>query len=245
MLNFFSALAFLTIIPVPAQAPLDDGKKVLYFPLVGLLIGCLLVAVDYLGSLVFYQEIRVVVDILFLAVISGGLHLDGLADSADGLLSNRPRERALEIMRDPHMGVMGGLAIIFCLSLKSAGLMGLGGKMFWLWLLAAPAFARTALVVGLVFMDYVRKNEGLGKDFFQRNNYGLLKLSFLPFPLPFLLGWEVGIKVIVLTVGISIALLWFFKFKLGGMTGDTLGALSEGVETTVLLTGGLVSMNQI
>lgn len=245
MLNFFSALAFLTIIPVPAQTPQDDGRKVLYFPLVGLLIGCLLVAVDYLGSRVFYQEIRVVVDILFLAIISGGLHLDGLADTADGLLSNRPRERALEIMRDPHLGVMGGLAIIFCLLLKAAGLMGLGGTMYWIWLLTAPAFARTALVFGLVFMDYVRKSEGLGKHFFQKNNYGLLKLSFLSFPLPFFLGWEAGLKAVALAGGVSIVLLWFFKMKIGGMTGDTLGALSEGVETIVLLTGGLVSMNQI
>ena len=114
-MNFLSAIGFLTILPVPKSARTFDGKQVIYFPLVGLIIGAMLWTVDWIFSCFANIEIRVIGDVLFLAIISGALHLDGLADSADGLFSHRSREQILEIMKDSRIGVMGVLALIFCL----------------------------------------------------------------------------------------------------------------------------------
>jgi len=240
MVNFLSALGFLTILPMPAKAFRVDGRQILYFPLVGLLIGALLYGVDKLGTLYATQEIRVVADALFLAVISGALHLDGLADSADGLFSHRPKERILEIMQDSRIGVMGALAIIFCLMLKMAGFAGLSGPDYEIFLLTAPALARTGQVVGLVFMDYARQEGGKSQLFFQNKKYHLLALGAIPLALPFWISIETGLMVLLLFLSGTILLLWFFQKGIGGMTGDTLGAQTELIESVILITGALV-----
>lgn len=240
MVNFFSAIGFLTIIPMPAKAFRADGRQILYFPMVGLLIGGLLYGVDRLGALYATQEIRVVADVLFLAVISGALHLDGLADSADGLFSHRPKERILEIMQDSRIGVMGALAIIFCLLLKMAGFASLNRPGYEIWLLVAPALARTSQVVGLVFMDYARADGGKSQLFFQKKKYHLLSLGVIPIALPFSISIEIGLMVLFLFTTGTVLMLWFFKKGIGGITGDTLGAQTELIESVILITGALV-----
>ncbi len=94
MRNFFSALSFLTLIPSGGLAGKPEGASILYFPLVGLLVGGLVVGVDWLGSLFLYDELRILTDVAFLAWITGGLHLDGLADSADGLYFHQDKEKS-------------------------------------------------------------------------------------------------------------------------------------------------------
>ncbi|GJL79811.1 MAG: adenosylcobinamide-GDP ribazoletransferase [Nitrospinaceae bacterium] len=240
MVNFVSALGFLTIIPMPAKAFRVDGRQIIYFPMVGLLIGGLLFGVDKLGALYATQEIRVVADIMFLAIISGALHLDGLADSADGLFSHRPKEKILEIMQDSRIGVMGALAVFFCLTLKMAGLSGLTGPGYEIWLFIAPALARTSQVIGLVFMDYARREGGKSQIFFQRKKYQLLALGIIPIALPFWIAIETGILVLLLFLSGTALMLWFFQKAIGGITGDTLGALTEVMECVLFLTGALI-----
>ena len=236
MSNFFSALSFLTILPAPkGNLPWKDGRQVMYFPLVGLLMGAMLWGMDHLLSLYFNEVIRSILDVLFLAVISGGLHLDGLADAADGLLSHRPREEMLRIMKDGRIGAMGTLALIFCLLLKCAGIYALEDESRWVWLLAAPALARSAQVAGLVFMDYARKEGGIANHFFQKGKYRFLAWTPLPFLPPFFLGMETGLVALFSFILLTAALLLYFKDKIGGMTGDTLGAMSEILETAVLV----------
>jgi adenosylcobinamide-GDP ribazoletransferase len=240
MVNFFSALGFLTIIPMPAKAFKVDGRQILYFPLVGLLIGALLYGVDKIGVLYATQEVRVVADVLFLAVITGALHLDGLADSADGLFSHRPKERILEIMQDSRIGVMGALAILFCLLLKMAGFAGLNRPGYEIWLFVAPALARTGQVVGLVVMDYARPEGGKSQLFFQKKKYHLLALGVIPIALPFSISIGTGLMVLFIFLTGTALMLWFFKRGIGGITGDTLGAQTELMESAILITGALV-----
>lgn len=238
MLNFLSALSFLTIIPSPKKdLPWEDGRKILYFPLVGLLIGGMLCGADHVFSIFLGGEVRAVLDVLFLAVISGGLHLDGLADSADGLLSHRPEEKMLEIMRDERIGAMGTLALMFCISLKFAGIMGLEEDSRWIWLLTAPALARSAQVMGLVFMDYARKEGGIANNFFRKGEYRLLALIPLPALIPFFLGVTAGLVTLFSFILFAVFLMSFFRRKIGGMTGDTLGAMSEIVEAAIIIAG--------
>jgi len=244
MKNFISALGFLTLIPIPRNAFREDGRQIACFPWVGLLLGLMLAGVDKLCSLFMYPELRAIVDILFMAAITGALHLDGLADTADGVFAHRSRERALEIMKDPRIGVMGTLAIIFCLLLKIAGIYGLQGDSYAIWLITAPVYARTGQVAGLIFLNYARQDQGKSQLFFQKGKYALLLPAILPLLLPFYTGILPGITVLMLFLLTTGALLVFFQRKLGGMTGDTLGALTEITEMLILIIGGVVCMDQ-
>lgn len=228
---------------MPANSFNVDGRQIMYFPLVGLLIGSLLYGVDTLGVQFATQEIRVIADALFLAVISGALHLDGLADSADGLFSHRPKERILEIMQDSRIGVMGALAILFCLLLKMAGFSGLNQPGYEIWLFTAPALARSSQVVGLVFMDYARPEGGKSQIFFQKKQYHLLGFAIIPIALPFWISIETGLLILFLFIAGNLLLLWFFQRGIGGITGDTLGAQTELIESVILITGALTVLN--
>ncbi len=121
--SFLAALRFLTIIPVSWKST-EDGKffrsSVIWFPLIGLLIGLLAALLVLLLSPYLTSSVLAVFSIVLLAGISGFLHLDGLADSGDGLLSSRPRDIALSIMRDSRSGAMGVIVLIFLLLAKFA-----------------------------------------------------------------------------------------------------------------------------
>ncbi len=238
-MNFLAAIGFLTIIPVPARAVKEDGNQILYFPLVGLFIGCLLIGVDYLLSLTSQLEYRVVGDALFLTIITGALHLDGLADTADGFFSHRPKEEILKIMKDSRIGVMGVLALLFCILLKLAGIAAIIRTDSLIWLILAPALGRVAQVVGLVFVDHVSSEKILAELFYQRGKYYLLLLC----PLPFLIIFYLNVVLALASLGFFILLIFglliFCKNKIGGITGDTLGAITEIIETVFLLIGGM------
>jgi len=237
-LKFLSAIGFLTIIPVPSPAISTDGRQVLYFPLVGLFIGGLLYGLDQLLSLAPYPEIRIVGDVLFMVIISGALHLDGLADTADGLFSHRPREQMLEIMKDPRIGVMGVLAILFCVLLKLAGVAGLIRAESLIWLAMAPALARTALVIALVFVNHVPSEKTLAETFYQQGKYYLLALCPLPFAALLYIDGVMALASLMIFAVLLSGLLLHFRNKIGGITGDTLGATTEIIETLFLLIGG-------
>lgn len=238
MNSFLSALSFLSILPAPRNRHFNN-QIVVHFPLVGLLIGGLLIGVDWLGTLVFPDFLRCVVDVLFLAVVTGALHLDGLADSADGLFSHRPRNRVLEIMKDPRVGVMGVLAVLFCVLIKTGGIGGIGETNIWLWLLLAPALARASQVIGLMFMKDAREGEGIGSSLYQKGNFKTLTGCLVPLVIPFLFNFRTGILMFVVFASSTAVLLIYFQYRIGGMTGDTFGAMTEIVET-VLLTAGAV-----
>ncbi|QPJ65620.1 MAG: adenosylcobinamide-GDP ribazoletransferase [Candidatus Nitrohelix vancouverensis] len=237
-MNFLSAIGFLTTLPVPNKAFREDGRQILYFPLVGLIIGVLLYAVDSIAAMILPHPLRAAVDVAFLTLISGGLHLDGLADCADGLFSHRDRERSLEIMKDSRIGVMGALALILCLLLKYASLISICGSAAAVWLIAAPAFARASLSVGLVTMSHARAEKGLGNYLYQKGNYALLALCPLALVIPFADGIVEACVAIGGAILITSVTLGWFKSRLGGVTGDALGALSEILETFILVAGG-------
>jgi len=242
MAGFLSALTFLTLIPVPGNRVEIDSRMTIYFPLVGLVIGGILLCVDYAAGLVFGKEVRAAFDVLVLAVTSGGLHLDGLADTADGVFSHRKREEVLQIMRDPRTGVMGVLAVFFVMQIKWVALMDLGWQGHWMIFLVVPAMARSSLVMGLVFMRNARGKDSLGSGLFQKGRYGNLGLCWIPFLVPFCFDVRGGMILLTGFAILLVVLLWFFKKRLGGMTGDTLGASSEIIESALFLIVGATSV---
>jgi len=238
--NFFSAMAFLTVIRLPGTKNTTHADSILFFPIIGLFIGGLLVGVDYVGSLIFSNELRALIDVLFLATITGGLHLDGLADSADGFFSHKNKTRILEIMRDSRMGPMGGLALIFCLLFKTAGIESIEYSIAWPLLLVAPSISRFALVTGLVLMHNARGPESLGANFYQKGNYKFMVTGFVPAAILILWNPQSAVSVLSIALITIFMVLTYFNKRIGGVTGDTLGALSEITETIIFIAGGIV-----
>jgi len=224
---------------VPSSARNFDGRQVIYFPLVGLMIGGMLWSVDWALSRFAYEEIRIVGDVLFLAVITGAFHLDGLADTADGFFSHRPKERILEIMKDSRIGVMGVLALIFCLIMKMSGIAGIKHPVSSLWFIIVPGLARTAQVVGLTLVEHVNSQNALAGNFYQRNNWTALLFCPLPVALILFLDIATGVIAILLFSLLVFGLFYFSKKIIGGITGDTLGATTEMVEAFFFIFAGL------
>lgn len=236
----FSALSFLTILPIGKERLEPSPNAALFFPVVGMGIGLFIFGVDQFATDFLFPEVRALLVVLLLAVISGGLHLDGLADSADGLLSHRSREKMLSIMHDPRIGTMGVLALLFCLTFKWVALIALSSPGSKYWILAAPAIARVALVAGLVAYPHARPQGGTHSTFYQKGKWLLLFMAWIPLSIPFFQHWISGVAALLLFFSVFIMFSRFVIGKLGGITGDTLGALCEIMETCMLLLGALI-----
>ena len=237
MTSWWIALQFLTRLPVTLAgmpAPEQIGRSLLFYPLVGLLIGLLLLFAQHLlsDSAVLLQAA------LLLTVwvgISGGLHLDGLADSADAWVGGfGDRERTLAIMKDPRSGPIAVVVLVLLLLLKFAALVALLESGAGLLLLLVPWLARCLLPVLFLTTPYVRAG-GLGQALAEH-----LPRQQLPWMLGanavamLLFGWPALLALLVAGV-IFIWLRILMLKRLGGATGDTAGALLEIAECSVLL----------
>ena len=236
--TFCTSLRFLTIVPVSWKMEEDHlffRSSVIWFPFVGLLIGLAAATVVMCAAPFIPASLLAVLAMFLLSGFSGFLHLDGLADSGDGLLSSRPRERALAIMRDSRSGAMGVIALIFLLLAKYAALSTLSPPYLFAALLLMPIGGRTAILVCMALLPYARKEEeGLGQLFYSSQRYtaaGVGTLFFLFSCVIFL-----GSETVYLFILYSLTLIFFSYFcfrKLGGATGDTLGAVCELSELSI------------
>jgi adenosylcobinamide-GDP ribazoletransferase len=238
MRDLADAFGFLTALPLGKGRDLDAPRTVPYFPLVGLVLGAALALGDSLFSRLWPAPVASLLDVLLLAALSGGLHLDGLGDTADGLLSHRPPERVLEIMRDSRTGVMGVLAIVFVLGIKWASLQSLGSQRA-LWLLVIPAYSRGAMMFGIRFLPYGRPGGGLGTDFFAQKP-SWTSLSTIGVPVLFSLLLEGSFLGLNMSFAVLTGLiLLYYRRRLGCLTGDMLGALTEVEEAALFLIAAL------
>ncbi len=231
---FWIALQFLTRVPVPAHAPPEPGEAgrvVLYYPLVGLAIGGLLwLVAGLLGDV--EPLVRAAVLLAVWVGVTGGLHLDGLADTADAFVGGHgDRERTLAIMKDPYCGPMGVTAIGLVLLVKFAVLAMLPSALLWL----VPLLGRSLIPALFLNTPYVRPG-GLGEA---------MQAELPPSAARGVLV-AVGLFALLFFGGaglwaLLVAAFWWFVFRawllgrLGGTTGDTAGALVEIGESLVLL----------
>jgi len=205
-----------------------------YFPVVGLLLGGMTAAFDQIVLRIWPVQIGSILDVVFLVLLTGAFHIDGLGDAADGLFGHRPKEKILEIMKDSRIGVMGLTAIICALLLKYAGIMGLTSDRSLL-LVIIPAYARAGMVFGIRYLDYGRSEEGIGYGFFGES----LKPSaftgcLLPVVFSLFLGWK-AVWVNVCFLALVAGILGYYKKRIGCITGDMLGAMTETVESLLFL----------
>lgn len=231
--GFFSALQFITVIPLGKGGIWEPRGMIAWFPAVGLVLGGLLAGVDFLAGRLWSPVGAALADVAFLAAVTGGFHLDGLADTADGLYGRRPRERALEIMKDSRIGAMGVLAILFGLTLKGVGIAGLESQRPWLlWLV--PAYARAAMVVGIRALPYGRGAEGTGFALFEtRLGWGALTGLPVLALLSLGLGWPGALTLNAGFALVCAGLVAAYRRKLGCITGDMLGAMAEITEALI------------
>lgn len=232
-----AAFRFLTIIPMPGTfgTDYDDLKGALpFFPVVGIVLGLISGAAAWVSWQFLPPPVAAVTVTFVLLSFSGALHLDGLADSADGFFSSRERNRMLEIMRDSRIGVMGVIAVVMILLLKVSVLSGLERDDAVRAVLVMPVAGRAALVMMIYFLPYVRKEGGLGSPFYSGRAGWSLWLALV---LLFVAGLAaMGIKGLVAVTVVMIVVFLFSRLclrKIGGATGDTLGASCELAETVV------------
>jgi adenosylcobinamide-GDP ribazoletransferase len=232
--GWLSALQFLTIIHWGSNRTFDARAALPFFPICGLCIGALIVAMDTVATLFWPRPVVALVDLMALVLISGALHIDGVADTADGLYGQRKPEHAMAIMKDSHIGAMGLVAVLCCFTAKWAGLIALGANAK-LWLFLVPAYARAAVIPAIKVLPYGRPEGGTGQAFFNKP-LGLSAFwGFVPLVLISLLMGFDALKInlgFVLMVGL--VLRWYQR-KLGAITGDMLGALIEFTEAGLFI----------
>jgi adenosylcobinamide-GDP ribazoletransferase len=235
-MGFWIALQFLTVIQVPFKndpEAREIASSLVFFPVVGLLIGVILFLVNWGLGEVFPAVVTAALTLIVWVLVSGALHLDGLADTCDGLAGGTP-ERRLEIMKDSHTGAFGVAGICLLLLVKFAAMVSLSG---WNWetLMLAPLLGSWAMVLAITAFPYARKS-GAGLAFKQGANVlRLLVASIITLAAAILLAGWWGIVMMAITCLITLLLGIFFKSRLGGLTGDTYGAIKEVNEAAALL----------
>ncbi len=232
MRSLFVALGFLTSIPVrtPAPQPGDLGRAAIWFPFVGVVIGAILVVAQLILTRFFAPLLAGALIVVVWIAVTGGLHLDGLADCGDGLLAATTRERRLEIMRDPRLGTFGGTVLVMHLLIKTLAVASLTASIA---LLLAPALARWLML--FVARQSAARPGGLGAAF----SAGLPKTSWIGaaiVPLVLLVpGAPRSIFAAIAAAFVTLGIIRLTRSRLGGVTGDVLGMTIEVVEVVVLL----------
>ncbi len=236
MSSFFAALQFLTLFPWPRgteRSAGEVGRAAVFFPVIGFLLGLILVLVNFLLAPFASPELLSVLLVALLALLTGGLHLDGIGDTFDGLSAGDDRESVLRIMDDSRVGAFALIAIVLVLLLKIHALASIDvdrGRA----LLAAPVLSRWAMILlgyrskaaktglGSILIDHLRT-----KHFFFATFITLLLVAAI------LHG--VGIAMMVWVAVLTLVSKTYFHRRMGGVTGDTFGAVGELSETSVLV----------
>ncbi|MBI1821003.1 MAG: adenosylcobinamide-GDP ribazoletransferase [Nitrospirae bacterium] len=238
--QFAAAWNFLTIIPFPfagkeTVSAEDLGRSLTAFPWVGLALG-LMAGAAYLGLSQALPQALVALSVIFLLTIATrGLHMDGLADTLDGL-QGRTREISLKIMKESTIGTFGALGLIFALGFKVSALFSLPPReaIKALWMM--PLLGRWVFVTLLVYFPYARPEGGLGSAFVShaKPSNWIWATLFTGVAAILIASWWGAVLA-----GITLSLTWmagrYFKSRLGGVTGDTVGGTGEVVETVTLI----------
>lgn len=259
LLGFVVAMQFLTIIPMPIQVPFEKKvlhKGIVFFPIVGVLIGVILSLFGFALPYVMPPALASIIIVLLWIVLSGGLHMDGLMDSADGLLSRRSRAEMLDIMKDSRVGSFGVLAAIFVIALKWSSLytiltmiqlkqlsivwliLIIIGTVMWSrwWMVIAISSWKPARSGGLgalfhgIGLNYVSISTALSLFIYLIS----LMIYVAKYPMDVHFLW-LAIVIPIMSAIIGWITAKWMKAKLDGLTGDTYGAMTEMIESLILV----------
>lgn len=218
-------ISFFTRLPFGKFVSYDDEtykKGLVMFPIVGAIIGAILAFISLWSWPSIY--LRGMILVIGYVALTGGIHLDGLADACDGLFSNRDRERVLAIMKDSHIGAFGVMALILYFMSLFIGMMLLPPE----WIMFMPIIGRTMAYFSAGHADYARPDLGMGKVFIDTikpwpSSILMLAVSGITF---YYLS-SAGLMSAFAALGITYLILVKSKRVIGGMTGDTIGMVIE------------------
>lgn len=243
MNHFLSALQFLTILRIGELKSFEPRSFVAYFPIVGMILGLFTAFVDMLmRQLGVSNIIASLLDVILMIILTGAFHIDGLADTADGLYGHRGVERSLAIMKDSRIGAMGATAVFCILGMKWSGIYSLSQHRFFLIMLI-PSYARFAMIFGIRFLKYGRQTEGIAHRFFE---IPLTIFAFFWGIIPVFLSFFMGTRSIILNLSFCIlvpAILIFYHKRIGCITGDMLGAMNEITEAVLFVVCSIGSVS--
>ncbi|MEN8614119.1 adenosylcobinamide-GDP ribazoletransferase [Dehalogenimonas sp. THU2] len=251
-MSFLAALRFLTSIPIPFRRenwdrPLSQqqfARSLVYYPFIGLVIGGILCGLYWLFSHFLPVFLADALLLGSLVMLTGGLHLDGVIDTFDGLAGgHRVPERRKQIMKEPGAGAIGVVAAIVLLLLKFTALISVPESVIYSALILMPVLSRWAMVYAVFRYPYARE-QGMGKELKGGSAAivpVLATLSALAIA-ALTAGWR-GIVAMLVIWLLTVMLARFFQGKFQGLTGDTYGAINEISEFAVLLLVVLFSFN--
>ncbi len=243
-LNFLgsavAALRFLTILPVSWKVD-QDGENLkrclIWFPAVGLMIGLFVCCLALFFSSFLPSSMVSLLVVFLLSGVSGFLHVDGVADTVDGFLSARPREDILEIMKDSRIGPMGVTALLFLFWAKFVALSSMNIDDLCFAAILIPVAGRVAIIMQITVLSYARTSPGLGSLFDLSHIKRTCLISLLVFIA--LSVWCFPTRSLLLVVVfflVSMVFKMWCERKIGGYTGDTLGASCEIMELAMAIT---------
>jgi adenosylcobinamide-GDP ribazoletransferase len=229
----------------------DMGQSTIWFPVVGLIIGGILALFNWIFSLFLPTSVTNGLTIVLLVIVTGAMHLDGFADTCDGLAGNKPAEERWKVMHDSRTGAFGVTGLILLLLMKFLLLNSIPQANIAPVLVVIPVIGRWTMVYAIAMYPYAR-NQGLGKAF--KDGVTRTRLAFatlITLGLSIVLAWWadldyyyiVGFGIMVIVGLTIIAVSEYFRRKFAGLTGDTYGAINELAETGVLLIASVACFN--
>lgn len=238
MKSFITALQFLTRIHIKKQNDLtaeDFGRSTKFFPLVGIILGVIYMLAAWCLIAVFgWANLVTTLLVILPVLLTGGLMLDGFMDTVDGVFSGRERERVLEIMKDSRVGSFGVIALACLLLVNWTALRDIKLVLIMTALFVMPIIGRMAMVMVIACFPYARK-EGMGKIFADMADKETLVIAGGT-TLALVVPWgQAAIAALVVGLGCAWLIGRWLTSQLGGLTGDTYGAIETLTETVVLL----------
>lgn len=243
-MKFVAALRFLTTIPLPwwrEVSPEELGRSTGYFPVVGIIVGLILVGLNWLLRLFLPLPVVNVLLVVSLVVISGALHLDGFVDTCDGIGGHKTPEERWAVMDDSRAGGFGIIGVSCLLLVKYVSLNSVPQTLLMATLVLMPMISRWAMVYALFAYPYA-KPSGLGRAFKQGTGWQwFLMATLITLVVTIVLAQMRGLAVMLGIWIIVIATAAYLKRKFSGLTGDTYGAINEVAEVCVLILVCLLS----
>lgn len=237
---FLLQLQFLTRIPIPSKVRFDEkafSRGVIFAPVVGLIIGLIIAGIYFIVFDLCDKELpALIIAIVCEIILTSGLHLDGLADTFDGIFSNRSRQKIIEIMKDSRIGTTGALALILVIISKLGLLISIEKAKIVMYLLTMPVVSRMNYVWAAGITSYAKKT-GLGLGIVKTTGKReIIIASVIAVVLTAVFLRFAALAVIPVAIVFVFLFVTYVKKKIGGITGDIIGAVIELTEIVVLFT---------
>jgi adenosylcobinamide-GDP ribazoletransferase len=234
-MGFWAALQFLTIFPTPLRHKVTtttSGQSLTYFPLIGLILGAILLGLHYGLILILPASVVNALLIITLVILTGAHHLDAFIDTCDGVIAGKSKKERLAIMSDTKVGVFGIVGVILLLLLKYVSL---SSAPILPALLLMPTLSRWTMA-SMIFIFPYAKRSGMGLAFKQGATWQRLTIATiiaLIAAVALLQWWGLALMAALWLIAFGVANC--FRARLGGLTGDNYGAINELAEVLVLL----------